>query len=109
MTDQEIVCCDCNTPFVFTAAEQEFYAEKQFSAPKRCRACRQAKKDKGQGGAGGGSRPQRPGGGGGGRSSGGSREMFDVVCTSCGAETQVPFKPSGDRPVYCRDCFKSNR
>jgi len=107
MTDQEIVCVDCSNPFVFTAAEQEFFAEKQFSAPKRCRPCRQAKKDKqGQGGGGGG-RPQRQGGGDrGGRA---PREMFDVVCSSCGTQTQVPFKPNSDRPVYRRDCFKQNR
>jgi len=37
------------------------------------------------------------------------REMFDVTCAACGAPTQVPFRPSNDRPVYCRDCFQSNR
>ncbi|MAF81195.1 zinc-binding protein, partial [bacterium] len=31
--------------------------------------------------------------------------MFDATCADCGSETQVPFQPSGDRPVYCRDCF----
>lgn len=33
------------------------------------------------------------------------REMHDVICAKCGKETQVPFKPTGDKPVYCRDCF----
>lgn len=55
----------------------------------------------------------RGGGGGrdfGRRDSGGSRfdrprEMTQVICSNCGKETEVPFKPSGDRPVYCRDCF----
>jgi len=28
-----------------------------------------------------------------------------VVCAGCGEECSVPFKPSGDRPVYCRSCF----
>ncbi|MFA7098026.1 MAG: CxxC-x17-CxxC domain-containing protein, partial [Gammaproteobacteria bacterium] len=39
------------------------------------------------------------------------REMHKVICASCGKETMVPFKPSGDRPVYCRDCYqeKNNR
>ncbi len=37
------------------------------------------------------------------------REMFDVVCSACGAKTKVPFKPKGDRPVYCRDCYLKKR
>lgn len=39
----------------------------------------------------------------------GPREMFDVTCAECGKETEVPFKPTGDRPVYCRDCFADKR
>jgi CxxC-x17-CxxC domain-containing protein len=34
--------------------------------------------------------------------------MHTTTCAACGVETQVPFRPSGDRPVYCRDCFTSN-
>jgi CxxC-x17-CxxC domain-containing protein len=37
------------------------------------------------------------------------REMHTVICAECGKETQVPFKPSGDRPVYCQDCFQAKR
>ncbi|MBQ5770202.1 MAG: zinc-binding protein, partial [Clostridia bacterium] len=37
------------------------------------------------------------------------RQMFDVICDGCGRNTQVPFQPRGDRPVYCRDCFEANR
>lgn len=37
------------------------------------------------------------------------RQMFDVTCSNCGQPTQVPFQPSGDRPVYCRDCFQKAR
>ena len=39
----------------------------------------------------------------------GDRQMFDATCSDCGQETQVPFEPSGDRPVYCRDCFQKQR
>jgi CxxC-x17-CxxC domain-containing protein len=39
------------------------------------------------------------------RNFGGPREMHDAVCSECNQATQVPFKPSGDRPVYCRDCY----
>jgi len=37
------------------------------------------------------------------------RQLFDVKCADCGKQTQVPFKPSGDRPVYCRDCYMKRR
>ncbi len=37
------------------------------------------------------------------------RQLFDVKCSSCGNNAQVPFKPSGDRPVYCRDCYMQQR
>lgn len=33
------------------------------------------------------------------------REMFKAVCAECGEPCEVPFRPSGDRPVYCKDCF----
>ena len=42
--DREIVCSDCGQTFVFTAEEQEFYSQKGFEEPKRCKACRNAKK-----------------------------------------------------------------
>jgi len=37
------------------------------------------------------------------------REMHDAVCSSCGKNCQVPFQPSGEKPVYCSDCFQSQR
>jgi len=37
------------------------------------------------------------------------REMHDIICADCGKETQVPFKPDNDRPVYCRDCYQKHR
>ncbi len=89
--DTTVVCDDCNEDFTFTGEEQAFFAEKGFQTPKRCKPCRDARKGARYGG------------------SGGSREMHDVVCADCGDSTQVPFKPSGDRPVYCSDCFKNHR
>lgn len=49
------------------------------------------------------------GGGGGGRGFGGPREMHNAKCSDCGKETQVPFKPTEGRPVYCRDCYEKHR
>jgi hypothetical protein len=37
------------------------------------------------------------------------REMFDAVCADCGKKTQVPFKPDGTRPVYCRKCYEKRK
>jgi CxxC-x17-CxxC domain-containing protein len=39
----------------------------------------------------------------------GPREMHKVVCSDCGVETEVPFKPTEGRPVYCRDCLPNHR
>lgn len=52
---------------------------------------------------------ERGSGGGRGGFDRGPREMFDVICADCGKPAQVPFKPRGDRPVYCRDCFPKHR
>jgi CxxC-x17-CxxC domain-containing protein len=38
-----------------------------------------------------------------------NREMYKVTCAECGKETEVPFKPDGTRPVYCRECFQKRR
>jgi CxxC-x17-CxxC domain-containing protein len=39
----------------------------------------------------------------------GPREMSKAVCTECGAECEVPFKPTEGKPVYCRDCWQKKR
>ncbi len=104
-SDKQLPCVDGGTAFTFTAAEQERFAQLGFqNEPKRCSPCRAAKKASG-GGAGGGMR----GGGGGGGGGGGPREYHDAVCAACGKPARVPFKPRGDRPVYCSDCFEQQR
>jgi len=42
-----------------------------------------------------------------GRSSSRDRKMYSAVCDNCGKDCKVPFKPSGDKPIYCSDCFES--
>ena len=39
----------------------------------------------------------------------GPKEMHKAVCAECGKECEVPFKPSKDRPVYCRDCYGKHK
>jgi CxxC-x17-CxxC domain-containing protein len=94
--------------FVFTAGEQEFYAQKGFTnEPTRCPSCRQARKAGGGGSRGGYS--DRDSFGGGRSYDRGPREMHTTTCASCGREAQVPFVPRGDKPVYCSDCFQQQR
>ena len=82
--DITLKCKECGQDFVFTAGEQEFYAEKGFqNQPQRCRDCRQARKNA----------VKAP------------RELFDAVCAKCGKPAKIPFQPSDDRPVYCSECF----
>ena len=57
-------------------------------------------------------RPSRGGFGGGSRFGGRGRDdrerkpLVDVVCDKCGKNCQVPFKPTGDKPVYCSECYE---
>jgi CxxC-x17-CxxC domain-containing protein len=89
-----LICKDCGAQFDFTVRDQQFYVEKGFeNEPQRCRDCRNARKS------------QRAGGGM--QSAGATREMFETVCAQCNVATTVPFKPRGDRPVYCRACYTS--
>ncbi len=86
--DKTLTCRDCGAQFVFSAGEQEFFQQRGFeNEPSRCPACRSAKRR---------NRDTRSGGG---------RRMYPAVCADCGVETEVPFEPRGDRPVYCRDCY----
>ena len=89
LQDKTLVCRECGAEFIFTASEQEFYAEKGFqNEPGRCPSCRSARRN-------GANRADRP--------------MYEAVCASCGAECRVPFQPRNDKPVFCSACFASQR
>lgn len=91
--DKSIKCSDCGTTFTFTASEQEFFAGKGFTnEPKRCSSCRHARKPERYENSGSSYRTQR--------------QMFPVKCAQCGKDTEVPFEPRGDKPVYCSDCYR---
>lgn len=92
-TDKTLTCRECGCEFVFTAGEQQFHAERGFTnEPGRCPECR--------------ARRKAAGGFGGSRNSG-PREYHVTTCAACGKEARVPFVPSGDRPVYCSECFQN--
>ena len=68
--DITLKCKECGRDFVFTAGEQEFYAEKGFqNQPQRCKECRQARKNAGKA----------------------PKELFDAVCAKCGKPARIPF------------------
>lgn len=93
MSDKKIICKDCGKTFLFTESEQEFYKEKNFeNEPQRCPECRAAKKQQSRGG----NRDSYKA----------PRKMFTVKCSKCGITTSVPFQPTGDKPVYCKDCYQ---
>ncbi len=102
--DRELTCKECGSVFVFTAGEQEFYQSRGFEhLPGRCPQCRAARKSR-----------QSESGYTGTSSYSGSprrvaREMHPAVCSACGKQTEVPFVPRGDKPVYCSDCFAQVR
>lgn len=102
--DKTLTCVECNASFAFSADDQRYHLERGFSDPKRCPSCRQARRA---------SRPQFGAGGGaagaGGGAFGAARRMYPAVCAQCGADTEVPFQPRGDRPVYCSDCYRQQR
>lgn len=109
--DKTLTCADCGQQFVFTASEQDFYAQRGFTEPRRCPSCRASRKAA-RNSAGGGGYSSGGYGGGGYSSVGydrGPREMFTATCSNCGRDAQVPFRPTSGKPVYCSDCFRSMR
>jgi CxxC-x17-CxxC domain-containing protein len=88
--DKSIECSDCGTTFTFSAEDQEYFQSKGYvNEPKRCPECRQARKAE--------------------RYGNGPRQMYPTTCAECGKETEVPFQPRGDKPVYCSDCYRKIR
>ena len=95
--ERTLTCVECNNGFPFTVEEQQYHSEKGYTNdPKRCPSCRESRR----------SERNTTGYGGGG---GGPREMHSVTCAQCGKDAEVPFRPRGDRPVYCSDCYNQVR
>ncbi len=116
-----LICVDCQKPFAFSDEEQRFYQQRGFRMPVRCLDCRAARRASRNadlirstepesswtetlGHYGGVTNNSRPGGGRRGGSGG-----YPATCAACGKETSVPFEPRSGRPVYCRECFASNK
>ncbi len=84
--DKTLVCKECGVEFVFSAGEQEFYAERELDAPQRCKECRNARKSR---------QPHRV--------------MYEIVCAQCGKVDKIPFEPRHDIAIYCNECYNKNK
>jgi len=92
--EKSLQCLDCGATFVFSTEDQEFFQSKGYTnEPKRCPECRRARKAERFGSD----------------SYSGPREMFPATCAECGKNTEVPFQPRGDKPIYCSDCYRKIR
>ncbi|HEY1074881.1 MAG TPA: zinc-ribbon domain-containing protein [Patescibacteria group bacterium] len=90
--DQTLTCRDCGKSFVFTARDQEFFAEKGFTnAPTRCKDCRVLKKKAPAGApAGAGSA---------------NKALFKITCKKCGKVGEMATEPRKPEDVLCSECF----
>jgi CxxC-x17-CxxC domain-containing protein len=95
--DKVLTCIDCGADFVFTAGEQLFFFDKQFkNQPKRCKTCKSKRVSVLATPA-----PRE--------SHHYARVETRAICSQCGKETTVPFRPTQGRPIFCRECFTQKK
>ena len=91
--DKRLKCMDCGAEFVFTKGEQLFFRDKGLTnEPKRCKQCKKRQVSEIRS-----------------ASSNVNRTETSAICSRCGKETTVPFKPTQGRPVLCRECFQTKQ
>lgn len=89
--DKTCICRDCGQEFIFTAQEQQVFESRGFRPPTRCIECHDKRSSRRNYNRSGDSR------------------SFTVTCSVCGNEATVPFKPTENKPVLCKDCFAAQR
>jgi len=90
--DKTLICQDCNKEFVWSAGEQEFFAQKGFqNVPKRCPDCRKQRRKEG---------PKTV--------STDSDKSFEIVCAKCGKKDSINFEPRRPETILCEECFKTS-
>ena len=96
--DRTLTCVDCGAEFIWSAGEQEFFAQKGFDKPPlRCPEDRKKRRAEKEGRGGGPS--ARP-------ANAGPRTMYPITCANCGKQGEVPFQPKSAN-VLCADCFRN--
>lgn len=96
--DKTLTCVDCGAEFIWSAGEQEFFAQKGFDKPPtRCPEDRKKRRLEKEGR--GSSTVARP-------AHTGPRTMYPITCAKCGKQGEVPFQPKSTA-VLCADCFRN--
>lgn len=84
--DQTLKCRDCSNDFVFTARDQDFFAQKGFtSPPTRCKDCRLKRKQRVETAA--------------------NKVMYKITCKDCGKVGEMATEPRKPDDVMCSECF----
>ncbi|MBI4948473.1 zinc-ribbon domain-containing protein [Candidatus Berkelbacteria bacterium] len=83
--DKTLICKECGNEFVWTAGEQEFFAQKGFrNKPTRCKDCRKVNRQKVE------------------------AEYFKITCSGCGQIGEAQFQPSDkEAKIFCKNCFET--
>ena len=98
--DKVLTCIDCGAQFIFTAGEQLFFRDKQFkNEPKRCKTCKSRRV----------AVLSTPPAQGNSQHYAHSRVETRAICSQCGKETTIPFRPTQGRPIFCRECFSQKK
>lgn len=93
--DKILICRDCGAEFVWSAGEQEFFAQKGFDKPPtRCPECRKKRRTERDG------KPAASA-----AVNNGPKQLYPIVCANCGKTGEVPFKPESAN-ILCADCFR---
>ncbi|MBI2263499.1 zinc-ribbon domain containing protein [Candidatus Berkelbacteria bacterium] len=79
--DTTLTCKECQNQFTWSAREQEFYAQKGFQAPLRCKDCREKRKG----------------------------ATYEITCANCGKKDTVNFAPRDPSSILCGECFAKKR
>ena len=85
------VCIECNTDFELNEGEKNFYVQRGLDLPKRCKPCRDSRKQQINGNST--------------VSNDSDPVLSTIYCDNCGREARVPFKPQANRKAYCRVCW----
>ena len=85
--NKQLICILCGAEFCMDEQERQMYSAMGYeNPPKRCKACRGARRAL--------ESAVKP-----------EKIMYSAICDACGKETLLPFKPNGDKPVYCKACY----
>jgi CxxC-x17-CxxC domain-containing protein len=96
--DKMLKCIDCGNEFLFTSGEQLFFHDKKFrNEPKRCKVCKTRRTGTLNATPAPVQNYRYP------------KVETRAICSQCGKETTVPFRPTQGRPIFCRECFQQKR